>query len=269
MILNDSSNVMEFSFQNIAHELEDYIGEEFQPEIKDYVKINGEYYYAKMVTTREMLNELIGSYYSKLVGLDAVDYKIGIYDGKLYALSKMFFKKDIGYSYCADYFSPSLYFSTTDGKTINNRDFFIESYNLKRLNNEEAVKSILQMSAVDIKMGQVDRHSFNIILRIVNGVVYIEKIFDFGWAYDIYPDSNNEIFYKNPFILVKKDYVSLSMLAERHPEFGRCSAVLASAPVGDVLREIEKTNNIGISEKDFNYYVEKDKEYTKRLRKVR
>ena len=80
MILNDSSEIIQFSFQNIVNELEGYIGEDFEPEIRDYVKINGEYYYAKMVTSREMLNELIGSYYSNLIGLDAVQYKIGIFD---------------------------------------------------------------------------------------------------------------------------------------------------------------------------------------------
>lgn len=269
MRLNDSSNVIQFRFQNIIEELEGYIGEDFQPEIRDYVKINGEYYYAKMVTTREMLNELIGSYYSRLVGLDAVDYKIGILDGKLYALSKMFFKKNIEYVYTAEYFSPSLFFSTTNKEIIKRKEYFLESGNLKRLNNEDAVKSILQMSAVDIKMKQADRHSFNIILRVINGVVHIEKVFDFGWAYDIYPDDNSDVYYRNPFIIVKRDCVSMSMLAERHPEFERCAAILREAPIGDVIRDIERINNIKVSDEDFKYYEEKDKEYTKILRKVR
>lgn len=268
MILNDSSEIIQFSFQNIVNELEGYIGEDFEPEIRDYVKINDEYYYAKMVTSREMLNELIGTYYSNLIGLDAVQYKIGIFDGKLYALSKMFFKKDIGYVYCAEYFSPSLFFSTTNREIIKRKEFFFESGNLKRLNSDEAVKSILQMSAVDIKMSQADRHSFNIIIRIVNGVPYIEKVFDFGWAYDIYPDENNAVYYKNPFVIVKKDYISISMLADKHPEFGRCAAILSNAPVGDVLRDIESSFNIKVSDEDFKYYVDKDKEYTKILRKT-
>lgn len=268
MILNDSSNVIQFSFQNIIDELEDFIDEDFQPEIREYVKINGEYYYAKMVSSREMLNELIGSYYSKLVGLDAVDYKIGILNGQLYALSKMFFKKDISYVYCAEYFSPSLYFSTTNRNVIKGKEFFLESSNLKRLNSDEAIKSILQMSAIDIKMNQADRHSFNIIIRIVNGIAYIEKVFDFGWAYDIYPDEDSAVYYKNPFIIVKKDCVSVSMLADKHPEFGRCAAILSNAPVSDVIREIERENNIKVSDEDFKYYVAKDKEYSKLLKKI-
>ena len=124
------------------------------------------------------------------------------------------------------------------------------------------------MSAVDIKMSQADRHSFNIIIRIVDGVAYIEKVFDFGWAYDIYPDENNLIYYKNPFVLVKKDYISISMLADKHPEFGRCAAILSNAPVGDVLRDIESSFNIKVTDEDFKYYVDKDKEYTKILRKT-
>lgn len=267
MVLNDSSEIIQFKFQNIINELSEYISEDFEPEIRDFVKVNGEFYYAKQVTNREMLNELIGSYYSKLIGLDAVDYKIGIFDGKLYALSKMFFQKNTSYTYCADYFDPSLYFSTTDRNLIKRKEFFLESNNLKRLRSADAVRSILQMSAIDIKMNQADRHSFNIIFRIVNGALYIEKVFDFGWAYDIYSDDNSEIFYKNPFIIVKKNYLSLSMLASQYPEFGRCFTILSEVPIGDVLRDIENANNIKITDEDFSYYVEKDKEYTKVLRK--
>ena len=74
-ILNDSSNVIPFKIGNNSSELKEMLNEEFRSDIRDYVIIDGEYYHAKMVTTREMLNELIGSYYSRLVGLDAVDYK--------------------------------------------------------------------------------------------------------------------------------------------------------------------------------------------------
>ena len=91
MILNDSSNVIHFKYGNNSSELKEILAEDFYPDISDIVIIDGEYYHAKMVTNREMLNELIGSYYSRLVGLDAVDYKIGILNGQIYALSKMFF----------------------------------------------------------------------------------------------------------------------------------------------------------------------------------
>lgn len=267
MILNDSSNITHFNFGNNSKELKDILDEDFYSDIRDIVVIDGEYYHAKMVTTREMLNELIGSYYSKMIGLDAVDYKIGINNGQLYALSKMFFKKGFSYVYAGDYFDPSLTFSTTNRKKIKDKDFFVESNNLKRLNSDSAVKSILQMSAVDIKMHQADRHSYNVIFRIVNGLVYVEKIFDFGWSYGIYQDLDTDIFYKNPFIAVKQDTISLSLLAQRYPEFERCAAILSNAPIGDVLREIETINNIKLLDEDFTYYVEKDKEYTKVLKK--
>lgn len=269
MILNDSSNVIHFKYGNNSSELKEILAEDFYPDISDIVIIDGEYYHAKMVTNREMLNELIGSYYSRLVGLDAVDYKIGILNGQIYALSKMFFKKELSYVYVTDYFCPSLTFSTIKRETIEKRDYFLECGNLQRLNNESAIKSILLMSAVDIKMHQADRHSYNIILRIVDGVVYLEKVFDFGWAYEVYKDKDTDVFYKNPFMIVKQDVISLSMLADRHPEFGKCAAILSDAPIYDVLRDIERTNNIKIDEKDFKYYVDKDIEYTKLLRKVR
>ena len=269
MILNDSSSVIPFKYGNNSSDLKEILAEDFYPDIRDIVVIDGEYYHAKMVTNKEMLNELIGSYYSKLIGLDAVDYKIGILDGQIYALSKMFFKKELSYVYVTDYFCPSLTFSTIKRETIEKRDYFLECGNLQRLNNESAIKSILLMSAVDIKMHQADRHSYNIILRIVDGVVYIEKVFDFGWAYEVYKDKDTDVFYKNTFLIVKQDVISLGMLADRYPEFRRCSAILSDAPVYDVLREIERINNIKVTDQEFEYYVDRDEEYTKLLKKVR
>lgn len=268
MKINDSSNVIHFSLGNDSTEIKPLLADEFHSDLRDYVKIDGEYYHTKMVTTREMLNELIGTYYTNFIGGDASQYKIGICDGKMYALSKIFFKEGFGYTYPADYFSPSLSFSTTKRDIIEHKRFFLETDNLKRLNSAAAVKSILQMSAVDIKMNQADRHSYNIILRLDNGKLYIEKIFDFGWSYEIYQDLDSQVFYKNPFILVKKDYISLSKLANRYPEFGKCAATLAYLPVGEVLHEIEIANNVQISKEDYRYYREKDEEYSKVLRKI-
>lgn len=270
MKLNDSSNVVEFKFEGIGREVKEFLQEDFQEIWEDIVKIDGEYYHAKEVSVREMLNELIGSYYSNLVGLDAVQYKIGIIGDKMYALSKVFFQKGFTYLY------PNKYFDMTMGSTGNQIEerkkltFFFEASMLDRLNTQEARDSILKMSAVDLKMNQADRHTYNIIFRIIDGRVYIEKIFDFGWAYDIYPtDSYSSLYYENPFIIVRKDYVSLSSLAIQHPLFRSSIQRLCEVPVGDVLREIEKANNVTISKEDYKYYRSKDKEYTKILRKVR
>ena len=44
MVLNDSSEIIQFKFQNIINELSEYISEDFEPEIRDFVKVNGEFY---------------------------------------------------------------------------------------------------------------------------------------------------------------------------------------------------------------------------------
>lgn len=268
MKINDSSNVIHFNFEDLSNELIHIVPDEFQDDISNIVKIDGEYYYAKIVSSKEMLNELIGTYYSNLIGGNSLQYRIGFNNGNIYALSKMFFERNFSYVYVADYFSPPLSFTTTNRNTISELQFWVETDNLKRLGNEKAIKRILQMSAVDIKMNQADRHSYNIILKINNGILDIEKTFDYGWSYEVYQDLDSQVFYKNPFILVKKDCYSLYLLGNMYPEFRRCLNILRDTTLGDVLRMIELDNGIKINNEDFNDYIKKDEEYSKVLRKI-
>lgn len=98
MILNKNSDIINFDLKNIPiKEMESInIPYYLKPRmIMGVVKIDGEYYYAKSINDKKMLNELIGTYLSKYIGLDTVDYKIGIYNGSMYALSKLFYEEGV------------------------------------------------------------------------------------------------------------------------------------------------------------------------------
>ena len=272
MRANDSSEII--YFDNISIPISDQVSLGFPKKMRYYahnvVVIDGKYYYAKKCTTNTLINELLGTYFSNLIGLDVVDYRIGKTNNDLsylYALSEIFYKDDYTYTTVEDMFA-SLRPDDTRAYSKGLGSLYVcDTSILSLINSPQLIDSALKMTAVDLKMGQVDRYNYNVVLRD-NGIEKeLEKVFDFGWSYDIYRDDNIKVFYNNPFILVKKDYVSLSMLASRYPEFGRCAAILSSAPVGDVIRDIEKENNIKVTNEDFKYYVEKDKEYTKVLRK--
>lgn len=265
MEINDSSNVIEFNFDATKKDIMKILPDGFSNIIDDVVMINGEYYHSKLVTSREMINELIGSFYSKQVGLDAVDYKIGICEGKVYALSKIFFKPGFSYVYPHIYFERRLAGHTHNTDSISPNMY--EIMFLNRLNNTEAINSVLKMTAVDLKMNQIDRHSYNVLFRIKNGTVFIEKVFDFACAYGLYKNySYSDFFYENPFLMVSKDVLTLSKFAIEYPLFSKSATILSEIQVTDALKEIEKTFNVKISDNDFIYYKEKDEEYSKLLK---
>ena len=97
MKVTGSSEVIYFDPTPISITEQVYLG--FPKKMRDYannvVKIDGKYYYAKKCYTTTLINELLGSYYSGLVGLDVVDYRIGKSNSDMsyyYALSEIFYK---------------------------------------------------------------------------------------------------------------------------------------------------------------------------------
>ena len=79
MIINKSSNIIEFDTGNVTKEEINNLS--IPPYLKNnvihgVVKIDGEFYYAKYIDEFKMINELIGTFLSTYIGLDTVDYKI-------------------------------------------------------------------------------------------------------------------------------------------------------------------------------------------------
>ena len=146
--------------------------------------------------------------------------------------------------------------------------YVCETSVLEFLNSSQLADSVMNLTAVDIKTGQVDRFDYNVILRR-DDAFEMENIYDFGNSY--IEDTGYAIHncYYNPFLIVKRNTLSLWGLAHKYPQFRESAATLSEIPLYDALKDIEKRFNIGIEDKDITGCIDLDKQYSKCLRKVR
>ena len=75
MRLNDSSEVIYFDNEpiSVAEQINLGFPRNMRCYARNVVKIGNKYYYAKKCSINTLINELVGSYYSSLIGLDVVD----------------------------------------------------------------------------------------------------------------------------------------------------------------------------------------------------
>ena len=276
MKVNDSSSILTFEQRSIPPKELKRIGvtHDIHDMERHVVKINGKYYYSKVCTNKELINELIGTYLCKLVGLDVVDYQIGrlancASSNNYYALSEIFYRNNYFYSTVRDYFDMIPDDTKVYSKGIYSL-FNCETSVLDMVSDKKLEEAVLKMSSVDIKMGQIDRHNYNVMLRLaMNGKVELEKLYDFGCAYDDDPPYPEFYCYDNPFLIVRKNFISLNRLAVRYPYIIKSAKLLSEVPLYDVLKEIEKRFSIYIEDKDIPGYLDMDKEFSKVLRKIK
>ena len=273
MRANDSSEII--YFDNISIPIADQVSLGFPKKMRYYahnvVVIDGKYYYAKKCTTNTLINELLGTYFSNLIGLDVVDYRIGKTNNDLsylYALSEIFYKDDYTYTTVEDMFA-SLRPDDTRAYSKGLGSLYVcDTSILSLINSPQLIDSALKMTAVDLKMGQVDRYNYNVVLRD-NGIEKeLEKVFDFGWSYAVGKDDNKSCYY-NPFLAVRRNTISLWGLVHRYPQLRESAAILCDVPIRDALAHIENRFNIQIEETDIPGYIELDQKYSKLLRKVK
>ena len=167
MILNDSSEIIHFDNTPISKA--EQLGLGFPKKMRYYinnvVRINGKYYYAKKCSTSTLINELLGSYFSTTIDLDSVDYLIGKSDTDsrwLYALSEIFYKDDYSYTTVEDIFADmrpddSKAFSRGLGSL-----YVCDTSVLSLVSSSQIITGALKMTAVDLKMGQVDRYNYTL-----------------------------------------------------------------------------------------------------------
>lgn len=234
------------------------------------VKVGNKYYYAKACSYTTLINELIGSYYSTLVGLDTVDYLIGKSNtsvSPLYALSEVFWKDEYTYTTVEQCYGMRPDDSKVYSKGFD-RFYINETSILDFVSSPSLVESALKMTAVDLKMDQTDRFNYNVVLRRDDGIIEMEKLYDYGSSYNegVYNSYNC---YINPFLLVKRNVISLWGLAHKYPQICESAAKLSQAPLYDVIKNIERRFNLKIEDKDIPNYLEIDRKNSKILRMVR
>lgn len=230
------------------------------------VKINDEYFYYKSThgEDKELINELIGSYLARKINLKAVDYKIGIYNGELYALSKIFYRP--GYSY-GDYRKLSRKVEKTDKRFDEDLSLEAEDDVLNSISNWQMLINTLKLIALDLKMGQVDRYK-NLFVEMSKSTSQLDLalIFDCGYSYDLYEDEKFT-FYENPLVKFGVNESNLRILIERYPILANYIEAMNALPMDVILEDLQRENGIYFTKEEKDKYISLDDEYSKVLRK--
>lgn len=264
MIINENSKVINIDLSNN----EDIkLPNVFTGLKKNITRIDNKLYYCKKVSQDLLLNELIGSYLSKQIGLDSVDYKIGKYNDNYYAISELFFKDEYEYYYPYQKGYDLIY----DYENLDHYDEIVYFENNIPKNNKSITNKILELIILDIKMGQSDRHnSSNLLLKRKNDDIDYDlcPIYDFGNSYSDLPCYPNYNVYSNSFVIVKKNIESLNMLLKDYPQVYEIIDVLNNISMESLFDDIEKKNSIEISKYKRMEYENLNEEYSKVLKMI-
>ncbi len=271
MIITEKSKVYPISFsQSFLTEDEIsslYIPKRYTNLIANITRLNGTFYHFKFPSERFMINELIGSYLAKRINLDTVDYEIGLLKESYVALSKIFYEE--GYQYFS---SKSFLANKERSSYISGVSKFtgLKIGNLKSVRGESIFDDILKLTAVDLKMGQCDRHDGNLQVRIDKvGTISLAPIYDYGCSY---MEDRNSVHYRdyvNPFVLVRRNPFHLGRLVRRFPKLWDYIQFLHSISMEEILGDIESQKLINFEDDEIEYYWNKQLEIDGLLDKIK
>ena len=273
MLINDSSKVIRIDDlqENIDYSSNTYLPVIYKDKynqtkiIRSVIKVEDEFYHCKDIYSHDnwLINELIGSYLAKQLDLPSVDYQIGIYKGFKYALSKIFYEEDFLY-----YFPK--YKSNEDlvkyGRNYDKNNLYKDK--LRYLDKKVKIK-MLKLIALDLKMGQYDRHEYNIMFKKKKstGEVDLTDIYDYGLSYSA-GDLHN-YYYFNPFMKLSRNSYGINKLMRKHPEIVEYIDKMKSISMEKILDEITKEKEIEFSPKEKSIYTDLDNKNNKVLEKCK
>lgn len=230
--------------------------------ISRIVKIDNTFYFWKYA---DIINELIGSYLSSLIGLDSAQYEIGVYNGVngvTRVLSKLFFEDGFQYYYANGY-EKAMPFQTSINRNFRNYLYYFS----ERLNflDSQVQSEMLKLIAVDLKMGQLDRHVENIIFK-KDKDLHLAPVFDFTNSYSKNPKDFQ--YYQNPFLFLRMNAISLRKFAQTYPEIMEYVRILREITMEDILAAIEREKNVEFETCEKDYRILLDEKYSRILKKL-
>lgn len=228
--------------------------------------IDGTLYYGKRIWSRDeedcLVHELIGSYLSKLIDLEAVDYKIAMGDGYVVILSKLFYDNDFDYEY-VDKYNSNFIIKDTD------KLFLIDNIPSKSPLKEKILKLIL----LDLKMGQYDRcNETNIMLKKskITNFVDLAPVYDFSFSYPILTSftADSFLYYTNYYLTIAKNEASLKQFIKQYPESYNTLYILANTMMDKVIKDIEEENELIVGKEIKANILKQDSDYSMLLKKA-
>ena len=269
MITYKNSNIISFNNQIEKDKIGNKIPTDFDGMISHLTYLNKDYYYYKLVNVHQLINELIGCQFAKILNLESVEYKIGKMEEdkyNTYVLSKVFFEENYQYKTCYEYFKTESNKNISMLQTIFSPIFLSEFKLIDHLDKQTIIK-LLKLIALDLKMGQVDRNDRNILLRIdKENNIDLAPIFDYGESY--YKRENLFEIYSNSFITIRFNKMSFSNLFERFPELREYIDILKNISLQSILKKIEEENNISFTDSEIDFYQKQDLQKNKVLKKI-
>ena len=265
MILNSSSRVLSMPSLSLSNEEKSnlYIPSDMEYDCASkIVKIDGEFYVWKYV---DIINELIGAYLSRVVGLESAQYEIGIYNGVERVLSKCFFEDGFQYYYASDHdFAMSLH------GTINlNFSTYFYCFRETLCNLDVTLREeMLKLIAVDLKMGQLDRSGDNIIFKQGKAMKspLLAPAYDFSNAYSTIQKAFQ--YYKNPFLFLRMNDSSVESFVRKYPEIMQYIKMLRGLSMEQILSDIEQERKVEFEPSERDYRIELDQEYSRILKRI-
>lgn len=252
------------------------------------LKCNGSEYIFKEEEIRNIINELVVIEICKLFDIDVVEQKLAILkleDTLYYGLwSKNFKEKEYNYIFMAeilnDYF---LYLSNVANEyldlmhyNLNNLEFIwqVLEYKYKYYPNYEKqielfMNKLVDIFLLDVLIGQIDRHGFNIEIKDNNDIFSLTKLYDNTFAFDYTNLSLGvtcDSFDNNNFISLITEFLDISSY-EYILRFKNMLETLTINKFEEIVNDIKNNNDL-IDEEHYKYLIEKYTEYHNKYTKI-
>ena len=253
MIITEKSEVLPFVQSGIEKsDLNSlYIPSEFSDIIPQLTKIGETIYYSKPSSVQYMTNELIGSYLAKRLGLDTVDYQIGLRkeDSQFFALSELFYEDGYQYQSALEFLGEHHYrncFSMAQSGIKTVVPCYYSLRTLRPYKGTPFYDKNLKLIALDLKMAQRDRHEKNIIIKMASkGTIDLAPIYDYGRSYSPFYDNDA---YGNPFAFIRFNTATLELLFRRYPNLRDYVEFLTKISIDEILTAIEQEKRVCYTE---------------------
>lgn len=268
IILNDKSKVISINNIGISKEEANKI---YLPEaslsvaksefLENIVIIEDRAYYVKYAN---IINELIGSFLAKKINLTSVDYQIGLYENELYTLSELFYNRDFEYFFPKD----CQEFKMNSAKKFHPNplsNFYHFKSKLDQFDDKLLIE-LLKLIALDLKMGQTDRHGHNLMFKksIKDKNTTLVPIYDYSSSFARFKTPFK--YYRNVYLLIRNNELSIKNLVSKYPQIIEYFDILKEISMEEILEAIEHEKNIEIKDVEKDYRISQDKEYTKILK---
>lgn len=205
------------------------------------------------------LEEYIGEYIAKYLGLKTVENFIVDVRSKHFISSKSFIDKN------KKYITPRDFINTGYLLNVNKLDKIFSL--LKKYDDlEKLIQDFFKMIALDIYMRQEDRNFENYLFELYNNSISLGPLYDYTIAFDYY---NNDLpyFYYNDFVILEKkeDYEELY---EFYPFFRTYIEKVKKIDLIELIKKIFEENYFRINDKIVENYKKEEEKTQKLLQKI-